>query len=82
MQSNKTQLYQVTAYGAPYIQQNDLVYMYDAGIPIIGTAEFMLAVFNSPVYEIDNVCYPPEALPTLTKIQVLLNDGFIAEYPA
>lgn len=80
MCKNKTQLYSVTSYGAPYIQSNDIADIYDNGVPIIGTAEFMLCVFNPPVYELDGVQYPPEALDAATKIQVLMDDGFVAEY--
>ena len=80
MCKNKTQLYSVTSYGAPYIQSNDIVDIYDLGISIVGTAEFMLAIFNSLVYELDGVQYPSEALDTATKIQVLMDDGFVEEY--
>ena len=78
--SNKTQLYTVTSFGAPYIQLDDIINLYDAGIPIIGTAEFILSIFNCPAYEIDDINYPAECLPTETKIQVLIDDGFIEEY--
>lgn len=76
---NNLQLYLVTDYGKEYIASDD-VYRIAQKEHIIGTAEFMLAIFAVLNYEIDGRNYPSYSLPTLTKIQVLIDDGFIVEY--
>lgn len=78
--NKRQQVYVVTGYGADYIQNDEVYDMAAHGITIVGVADFMLRLFNQPVYEIDGVQYPPEALDTATKIQVLMDDGFVAEY--
>lgn len=78
--NKRQQVYVVTSYGADYIQNDEVYEMAAHGITIVGVADFMLRLFNQPVYEIDGVHYPAIALDTATKIEVLIEDGFIEEY--
>ena len=78
--NKRQQVYVVTGYGADYIQNEEIYEMATHGITIVGVADFMLRLFNQPVYEIDGVQYPAIALDTATKIEVLVEDGFVEEY--
>lgn len=78
--NKRQQVYVVTGYGADYIQNDEIHEMATHGITIVGVADFVLRLFNQPVYEIDGVYYPAIALDTATKIEVLVEDGFIKEY--
>ena len=78
--NKRQQVYVVTGYGVDYIQNDEIHEMATHGITIVGVADFMLRLFNCPVYEIDGVHYPPIALDTQTKIEMLIEDGFIEEY--
>lgn len=78
--NKRQQVYVVTDYGVDYIQNEDIYEMAAHNITIVGVADFMLWLFNQHVYEIDGVQYPAIALDTATKIDVLIEDGFIEEY--
>lgn len=76
----RKQIYKVTDWGVDYIQSDDVHAMASQGITIVGVAEFMLGIFKFPVYEVDDIQYPALSLDTNTKIECLIQDGFIEEY--
>ena len=69
-------LYQISDIGTDYIHSND-IYEIAAKTPIIGTAEFILECFKCNVFELDGIQYTADQLDTATKIQCLIDDGFV-----
>ena len=69
-------LYQISDIGTDYIRSND-TYEIAAKTPIIGTAEFILECFKCNVFELDGIQYTADQLDTATKIQCLIDDGFV-----